>query len=67
MSDYNKSLIDERNKRKWWVSAANKWFADPNADSELLYVASHALTMTDQTLSRQCLEECRIRRRRRKK
>ena len=53
--------------KQWWKDSAHKWLANPNADPELLYVAYIGLELTEPELSRQCLEECRVRRRRRKK
>tara|TARA_Y100000588_G_C14018168_1_gene823004 strand:+ start:770 stop:943 length:174 start_codon:yes stop_codon:yes gene_type:complete len=51
---------------KWWTTSANEWLRNPNSDSELLYVASIALAGSDQGLSRECLLECRSRRKRAK-
>jgi len=52
--------------KQWWKDSAIKWLADPRADSELLYVAYIGLELSEPELSRQCLEECRERRKRKK-
>ena len=62
-----KDVRTDAELKKWWISSAHKWFADPNANSELLYSASLALSLTDRELSRKCLEEARIRRKRKKR
>ena len=57
-------LMTEPEKKRWWADKAREWLQNPNTDPELLYTASMGLAMAEPELSRECLEECRKRRKR---
>ena len=59
--------MTDSERKKWWADKAREWLRNPNTDPELLFTASAGLSLGNPELSRECLEECRMRRKRVKK